>query len=302
MFKPLVFIAALATSLAASLPAHAELSVFACEPEWGSLTQELGGDHVSVYTATSALQDPHHVQARPAFIARLRRADLAVCTGAELEVGWLPVLLRKAGNARIRNGSPRLFMAAEQVARLEIPRTVTRAEGDVHASGNPHVNTDPRRIAQIASALTRRLAEIDPDNAADYRRRGKDFAARWTAAMQRWETEGAVLKGKGWVVYHDQWVYLEDWLGIRRAGELEPKPGLPPSPGHLTELTDSLRRDPPAMIVHTAANDATPAQWLSGQLQVPVVELPFTVGGSDGSDDLFGLFDVTLKRLTGALK
>lgn len=298
MFKRLVFIAALGVSL----PVHAELSVFACEPEWGSLAQELGGDHVTTFTATNAFQDPHHVQARPALIARLRRADLAVCTGAELEVGWLPVLLRKAGNSRISEGSPRLFMAAEQVERLEIPQTVTRAEGDVHASGNPHVNTDPRRIAQIAQALTRRLAEIDPDNAADYRRRGQDFANRWATAMQRWETEGAVLKGKGWVVYHDQWVYLEDWLGIRRVGELEPKPGLPPTPGHLAELTDTLRHDPPAMIVRAAAKDATPAQWLSGKLDVPVVELPFTVGGTEGSDDLFGLFDVTLKRLTEALK
>ena len=287
---------------AASLPVHATLSVFACEPEWGALAREIGGERVDVYTATNALQNPHHVQARPALIAHLRRADLAVCTGAELEIGWLPVLLRKAGNARIQNGSPRLFMAAEQVQRLEIPQHVTRAEGDVHASGNPHINTDPRRIAQVATALEQRLGEIDPAGAGYYEHRYQDFEKRWSVAMQRWQQEGAPLKGKGWVVYHDQWVYMEDWLGIRRVGELEPKPGLPPTPQHLAELTGELRNHPPAMIVRAAAMDPSPAQWLSGKLDVPVVELPFTVGGADGADDLFGLFDVTLKRLVGALK
>lgn len=286
----------------ATLPAHASLSVFACEPEWGALVKEIGGDRVDVYTATNALQDPHHVQARPALIAHLRRADFAVCTGAELEIGWLPVLLRKAGNSEIRDGSPRLFMAAEQVRRLEIPQQVTRAAGDVHASGNPHINTDPRRIAQVATALEQRLAEIDPAGADAYQRRYQDFETRWAAAMQRWQKEGEALRGKGWVVYHDQWVYLEDWLGIRRLGELEPKPGLPPTPAHLAELTAALRDHPPAMIVRGAAMDPSPAQWLSAKLDVPVVELPFTVGGADGADDLFGLFDVTLKRLTEAVR
>jgi zinc/manganese transport system substrate-binding protein len=299
MFKRLIVSLGL---VAAALPAHAALSVFACEPEWGALVREIGGERVDVYNATNALQDPHHVQARPALIAHLRRADLAVCTGAELEVGWLPVLQRKAGNARMQAGSRRLLFAAEQVQRLEMPQRVTRAEGDVHASGNPHINTDPRRIAQVATAVEQRLVEIDPAGAAEYRRRYQDFEKRWAAATQRWEKEGAALKGKGWVVYHDQWVYLEDWLGIRRLGELEPKPGLPPTPSHLAELTAALRAHPPAMIVRAASMDPSPAQWLSGKLDVPVVELPFTVGGTDGADDLFGLFDVTLKRLTGALQ
>ncbi len=285
-----------------SQPSQAALSVFACEPEWGALVREIGGDRVKVYTATNALQDPHHVQARPALISHLRRADLAVCTGAELEIGWLPVLLRKAGNARIRNGSPGLFMAAEQVQRLEIPRQLTRANGDVHASGNPHINTDPRRLAQVATALEKRLAEIDPAGSADYQHHYQDFAARWTAAIQRWRKQGEALRGKGWVVYHDQWVYLEDWLGIHRLGELEPKPGLPPTPAHLAELTTRLANQPPAMIVRAAMMDPRPARWLANKLDVPVVELPFTVGGADGAGDLFGLFDVTLKRLVGALE
>lgn len=286
----------------ATLPAHADLSVFACEPEWGALTQALGGDRVSVYNATHALQDPHHVQARPALISRMRRADLAVCTGAELEIGWLPVILRKAGNRRIHTGSDNLFYAAEQVQRLEMPREITRANGDVHASGNPHINTDPRRIAQVAKTLSARLATLDPEGARDYQQRYADFSQRWQAAMTRWQTEAAPLKGKSWVVYHDQWVYLEDWLGLRRVGELEPKPGLPPTPAHLAELTHRLNEHPPAMIVHAAALDDSPAQWLSNKLDVPDVILPFTVGGADGTDDLFGLFDVTIQRLIGALR
>src|SRR5262252_9131061 len=147
-------------------PVRAELNVFACEPEWAALASEIGGDKVSVFTATTAKQDPHQVQARPALIAQLRSADLVVCTGAELEIGWMPVLLRQASNGRVQPGSPGYFEAAQQVRPLDLPTRFDRAEGDIHPAGNPHIQTDPRNIATVAAALARRLSEIDPaDNA-----------------------------------------------------------------------------------------------------------------------------------------
>src|SRR3990167_3202077 len=152
-----------------SLPAAAEIKVFACEPEWAALVQELGGDKVSVFTATTARQDPHHIEARPSLIARLRRADLLVCTGAELEIGWLPVVLRQSGNSAVQPGRPGYFEAANHVQKLEIPARLDRAEGDVHASGNPHIQTDPRNIGAVAAALVRRLAEIEPAGANYFR-------------------------------------------------------------------------------------------------------------------------------------
>ena len=136
-----------------TLSARATVSVLACEPEWGALTQELGGEKVSIYSATTALQDPHRIQARPSLIARARSADLLVCTGSDLEVGWLPILLRQSGNANIQPGKPGNFEAASYVRKLEIPTRLDRAEGDVHAGGNPHIQTDPRNFLPVADAL-----------------------------------------------------------------------------------------------------------------------------------------------------
>lgn len=283
-------------------PALAALNVFACEPEWGALARELAGDRASVYVATTALQDPHRIEARPSLIARARSADLLVCTGAELESGWLPLLQTQSGNARIQTGQRGYFEAARQVPLLEVPQRVDRAQGDVHASGNPHVHLDPRNIARVAAALAERMAEIDPAQAAHYRSRTKDFLERWREASARWESRGAPLKGAAVVVYHRDLSYLIHWLGMREAGALEPKPGLPPSTGHLSELVARLKSAPAQAIVKSAYNDPRPAEWLAERAKIPVVTLPYTVGGTDGARDLFGLFDDTLARLLAVAK
>ncbi len=206
--------------------AQAALNVFACEPEWGALVQELGGDKVSVYVATQALQDVHHVQARPSLLAKMRSANLVVCTGAELEVGWLPVLLQQAGNPAIQPGKPAYFEATNYVQRLEIPQRLDRADGDIHPLGNPHIQTDPRNIAKVSDALAQRLAEV------------------------------------------------------------------------LTQL----QRQPARMIVRAAYDDERASQWLAERAKIPVVVLPYTVGGSDRAKDLFGLFDDSVQRLLDANK
>jgi zinc/manganese transport system substrate-binding protein len=287
--------------LLATLPAAAEVKVFACEPEWAALTQELGGEKVSVFTATTARQDPHHIEARPSLIARLRQADLLVCTGAELETGWLPVLLRQAGNARVQPGRPGYFEAASHVRMLEIPARLDRAEGDVHAAGNPHIQTDPRNIGVVATALARRLAEIDPAGANHYQARQRDFAQRWDAAIKRWGQQAVPLRGVHIVVQHKGFPYLENWLGLRQIAALEPKPGLEPTSGHLAELLEKLRREPAQIILRAAYHDGRASEWLAERAGIPVVVLPFTVGGTDQARDLFSLFDDTVQRLLGAL-
>src|ERR1700751_5875868 len=188
-----ILLALLGAALAA--PAIAALGVFATVPEWGALVEELGGDKVKVYTATNALQDPHHVEAKPSLIARARGADLVVATGAELEVGWLPLVLQQAGNPKVHPGKPGYFEAAPLVPMVEKPTRLDRAEGDVHPLGNPHIQTDPRNIARVAGPLSARLAELDPANAAYYQTRYKAFAERWTAAIARWEREATPLRG-----------------------------------------------------------------------------------------------------------
>jgi len=300
--KPIVASALLLAAALASSPAEAgKLKVFACEPEWGSLVTELAGDKVDLDVATTALQDVHVIEAKPSLIAKVRSADLAVCTGAELEVGWLPQLIRQSGNAKIASGAGS-FMAAAQVKTLEKPTALDRANGDVHPDGNPHVQMDPRRVLIIARRLDDRLAQLDPANAATYRQRGADFEQRWLAAMAKWKKEAAPLAGRNVVVHHISWIYLLDWLGMKQIGALEPKPGVPPTSGHLASLVELTKNAHALAILRAAYQDPKPGDWLSEQTGVPAVTLPFTVGGDDKAKDLFGLFDSTIDKLLAVAK
>jgi zinc/manganese transport system substrate-binding protein len=283
-----------------ALPVQAALHVFACEPEWGALAEELAGNLAEVTVATSALQDPHQIQARPSLIARTRNADLVVCTGAELEIGWLPVLLQQSGNAKVQPGQPGNFAAADYVRKLEVPSQVDRSQGDVHAAGNPHIQTDPRNIALVAAALGARMQQVDPAHASQYAQRQADFAQRWQQAIARWTAEGAPLKGAPVASQHKAFIYLYDWLGMKEVAVLEPKPGVEPSVSHLEEVLSALKGTPVRMVLYAAYLDPRPSEWLSKNASIPAVKLPFTVGGTDRAKDLFGLFDDTLARLLAA--
>jgi len=287
---------------AATLPASAALNIFACTPEWGSLASELGGDKVTVFNATSALQDPHRIEARPSLIARARSADLVVCTGAELEIGWLPLVQTQSGNAKIQAGQPGYLEAASYVDLIEKPQRVDRSMGDVHAAGNPHLHLDPRNVAKVAGALSERMAALDAAQAAYYRERAQSFQQRWSAAIADWEKRAAPLKGVPLVVYHRNLSYLIRWLGMREVGNLEPRPGLPPTASYLVELLAQLQRDPAKAVVRSAYNDPRAAQWLAERAGIPSQLVPFTVGGTERAKDLFGLFDDTLVRLLEAVK
>lgn len=291
-----------AASLAAFAAPATALNIFTCQAEWAALAREIAGDKASVSSATTAFQDSHRIEARPSLIARVRTADLIVCTGADLESGWLPLLLRQAGNAKVQPGNPGYLEAAQYVARIEVPKVLDRAQGDIHPGGNPHVHTDPRNIARVAEALVERLARLDPANSPAYGTRGKSFLERWRAAIQRWERRAAPLKGVPVVVDHADWGYMRDWLGFREVGYLEPKPGIPPTSAHLAELVSRMQREPAKVIVYAAYNNPKAAQFLSERTKIPAVMLPFTVGGSDAAKDLFGLFDDTIARLLGSLK
>jgi zinc/manganese transport system substrate-binding protein len=278
-------------SFVAAAPASAALNVLACEPEWGALVGELAGDRARVYEATTALQDVHHIQARPSLIAAARRADLLACTGAELEVGWLPVLQRESGNAGIQTGAAGDFEAARYVSLIEIPSQLDRSRGDVHPEGNPHIQTDPRNIAKVAQALAARLAQIDPANAAFYRARHATFEQRWREAISRWQREAAPLKGLKVVVHHQAFDYLFGWLGIDAVGSLEPLPGVEPTVAHMSALLEAQRTNPAKLVVRASFNDPRASEWFSGRAGIPAVMLPFSVGGDDASKDLFSWYD-----------
>lgn len=280
-----------------STTAHAALNVFACEPEWAALTQQLAGDKVSLYTATAALQDPHRIEARPSLIARARRANLVVCTGAELETAWLPLVLRESGNNAVQPGSAGYFEAASVVRMLEVPTRLDRGEGDVHAMGNPHIQTDPRNFLPVADALAKRLIQLDPANAPDYRQRLASFTQQWHAAIAKWEQQAAPLKGMAVVVQHKGFPYLSDWLGLQEVATLEPKPGMEPGAAHLSQVLTALQQHPAKMVLRAAYQDARPSEWIAQRAHIAAVELPYTVGGSTEARDLYGLFDDTIARL-----
>lgn len=282
--------------------AHAALSVFACEPEWAALAKELAGDKADIYSATTALQDPHQIQARPSLIARARRAQLLVCTGAELEAGWLPVILRESGNPDIAPGSPGNFEAAHHVTMLEVPARLDRADGDVHAAGNPHIQLDARNFLPVARALSARLSVLDSANAAFYRDRLQSFTQRWQAALARWGQQAAPLRGQPVAVQHRGFPYLNNWLELKQVAELEPKPGMEPSVAHLSQVLEQLQRQPAKMVIRAAYQNPKPSGWMAEHAHIPAVALPFSVGGTDGAQDLFGLFDDTIARLLAGLK
>lgn len=287
-------------SLLWSIGAQAALNVLACEPEWGALVTEIAGDKAKVNVATTARQDPHRIEARPSLIARARRADLLVCTGAELEIGWLPLLQRESGNARIQAGQPGFFEAALHAALIEKPTALDRSMGDVHASGNPHFYLDPRNLLPVAEALSARLSGLDPANAGHYRARLEDFSTRWKAAIARWERSAAPLKGMSVAVHHKNWSYLLHWLGMEAVVDLEPKPGVDPSAAYLSEVVSRLSRTPAQMVLRASYQSPRPSQWVSQKAGIPAVELPFTVGATDRAKDLFGLFDDIIERMLGA--
>ncbi len=281
--------------------AQAQLNVFATVPEWGALAEELGGEKVKVYVATNALQDPHRVQARPSLLARARNAQLLLATGSELEIGWLPLLQRDAGNAKILPGTPGMFEASQYVQLLGIPAVVDRSLGDVHAAGNPHIQTDPRNFLPIARALTERLILLDSANGSFYQERLRDFLFKWQASIDRWATIAKPLRGEKIWVQHDGFVYLNNWLGLIQVGTLEPLPGLDPSVAHLSTVLQRQSQLQGRMIVTSAYAGDAASKWFSERAKVPLVVLPFTVGGNKEATTLETFFENTVARLMQAL-
>lgn len=295
-------IKAWATLLLSALPltSLADLNIFACEPEWAALAEEIGHDHVDAYSATTAFADPHYIQARPSLIARVRNADLVICSGAQLEIGWLPVLLQKANNGDVMPGKPGYIEASSFVLRLEATGNVDRSRGDIHPQGNPHVQTNPHNIAIVATELAKRMATLDPTNTEVYEAGLDDFSGRWSKAIAGWENKAAELGGKRAITHHKSWVYMLRWLEITEVANLEPIPGLPPTATHLSHLLSQFKDGGADFIIHSTYQHEKPSDWLSERTGIPEIMLPLTVGGTDEATDLFTLFDDIINRLLDA--
>ena len=280
---------------ALSAPAHAQ-TVFACEPEWAALSRVLLPE-AKLHVATHVGQDPHHIEARPALIAQMRQADLVVCTGAGLESGWLPVLQQRAGNPKAKQ----VFWASDHVVMIDPqPAAIgTPWAGDVHAEGNPHVHVDPRNLLLVAQALAERMQEVWPAKKSVIAERLRAFEQPWQARMAQWSRMAAPLRGQRVAAQHASFGYLWHWLGMTLVADLEPKPGMAPTPGHLQRLLDGLRAKPPAAVVVASYQDPRSGRWLSNQLgpQVPLLVLPATVHEQADAQALTDWMDGLIRSL-----
>lgn len=270
--------AVLALSLAAGCQAQA-ITVFACEPEWASLTRTLLPE-ANVHAATTHLQDPHHIEARPSLIAQLRRADFAICTGAELEAGWLPMLQDRAGNPKVQLGRPAMFFAAEHVELIDpFKGTITPFSGDVHVNGNPHFHADPRRVLQVAKALALTLGNLFPEKKLLVDQNLNKFEFEMGDKILTWEKQSRALKGRTVITQHATFGYLWSWLGLKPVADLEPKPGMPPTANHLDKVLALAKTQQPIGIIVAQHHDPKPGRWLAGSMgmQSRLLILPGTV-------------------------
>jgi len=294
MNKKVFFLIVLLTAPTSSI---AKLDIFACAPEWGALAIEIGGEEVKVFTASKASQDVHHLRAKPSYLAKMRKAELVFCTGASLESGWLPVLLQKAGSSKVQAGQVGHLLASEFIERLEISESVDRSMGDVHGEGNPHIHLNPHNLVLIADELAKRLTQLSPNKGKYFKNKLESFKKNWQQHIKDWEQKAQPLKNKNVVVYHQNWIYLLNWLNLNRVTTLEPVPGIPPRISHLETVLGSVKQQKITAILLTPYQQNKAAAWLSKNADIPVVTLPYTVGGNENAKNLKALFDETLKLL-----
>src|SRR5437588_9392912 len=282
--------------------AQAKINVVATLPDFGSLAREIGGDNVSVTVLAKPTEDPHFVDARPSFVVALRSADVLIDGGAELELGWLPPLLHNARNAKFDIGKPGRIEASQGIRLMNVPTNVTRAAGDVHALGNPHFTVDPIIAKAIAQHIAQSFAAVDSANAAFYDANYKKFESTINAKLQEWGAAMSPFKDQHIAAYHDSWPYFGHRFGINIDIFLEPKPGIPPSPSHLTEVIAQMKAQHAKAVIVEPYHDKRIAEKVASATGAKVVEFAQFPAGISGTDSYVKLIDTLVSRLAAALK
>jgi zinc/manganese transport system substrate-binding protein len=288
--------------LLSPLIAQAKLNVVATLPDFGSLAREVGGDKIDLVVLAKPTEDPHFVDARPSFVVSLRNADVLIDGGAELELGWLPPLLQNARNPKIEVGKPGRVQASQGIRLMNVPTSVTRAAGDVHALGNPHFCVDPIIAKAIAQHIAKSFAAVDPPNASFYDANYTKFEATINAKLQGWGAIMQTLQGEHIVAYHDSWPYFAHRFGVDIDVFLEPKPGIPPSPSHLTDVIQKMKEYHIKAIIVEPYHDRRIAEKVARSTNAKVIDFSQFPGGIPGTDDYVSLIDQLVKRLADALK
>ena len=292
---------ALLNCFSPSVPAANKLSVVTATTDLAALVQEIGGDRVEVDSIARGYQDPHFVEAKPSFLLKLRKTDLLVIVGLELEIGWLPPLIQQSGNPKIQVGASGYLDASRFARILEIPTgQVTRAEGDVHPLGNPHYWLDPENGLRIAKGIETKISEMRPADADYFAQRYTDFERRLKQADQQWLAEMKPYAGRKIVTYHRSWPNFADHFHLDVAGYVEPRPGIPPSPQHTVELIQLMKRDGVKVIVVEPYFDLKTPNSIARETGGQVLVLMPSVGGEKEITDYFKLFDYNIAKLKQA--
>jgi zinc/manganese transport system substrate-binding protein len=296
--RALLTLAALAVPVVAS----ANVDVVTTTEDLASLVREVGGDHAKIESLARGYQDPHYVEAKPSFILKLHKADLLVAVGRDLELGWLPSLQRQSRNAKVQVGAPGYLDASLTARILEIPQgQVTRAMGDVHPQGNPHYWLDPANGRRVAEAIQAKLSELDPANAESFARNYADFDRRLAEAEKRWDAALLPYKGTKIVTYHRSWPNFCERFGLDVIGYVEPRPGIPPSPGHTLDLIAEMKREQVRLILVEPYFDTKTPESIARETGAHLLVMPPSVGGEKEITDYIGLFDWNVRLLVDAL-
>lgn len=283
--------------------AAAKPKVVTATTDLAALASEVGGDRIEVESIARGYQDPHFVEAKPSFLLTLRRADLLIVVGLQLEIGWLPPLITQSGNPRIQVGAPGYLDASQFAAILEIPTgVVTRAMGDVHPLGNPHYWLDPENGRRIAQGVKNKLAEMRPEEAAFFEQRFQSFSQRLSEAEKRWDVQMAAFRGHKVVTYHRSWPNLAKRFDLDVVDYVEPRPGIPPTPKHTLELIEMMKRDNVKVILVEPYFDRKSPDSIARATGAKVLVLLPSVGGEKTVTDYFKLFDYDVALLTQAFK
>ncbi|HEY7097145.1 MAG TPA: metal ABC transporter substrate-binding protein [Terriglobales bacterium] len=279
------------------------LNIVTATTDMAALTQEVGGDKVSVESIAKGYQDPHFVEAKPSFLLKLRQADLLVTVGLQLEIGWLPPLVTQSGNPRIQVGAGGYLDASQFAEILDIPTGgVNRAMGDVHPLGNPHYWLDPDNGRRLAKGIAGKLGELDPGDAAYFQQRFQDFDKRLTAAEQKWDAMMKPYRGRKVVTYHNSLPNFAKHFGLNVIGYVEPRPGIPPTPSHTLDLIGLMKKENCKVIMVEPYFDLKTPNSIARETGAQVVKYLPSVGGEKEVTDYFKLFDYNIDLLTKAFQ
>lgn len=302
MKKRILILTALALSAALNTTAHAKLNVVATLPDYAALASEIGGDKIELTVLAKPTEDSHFVDPRPSFVVKLRSADVLIEGGAELEIGWLPPLLQNARNAKIETGGPGRVVASQGIRLMNVPANATRAEGDVHAMGNPHFMVDPIIAKAVAQHIAQAFSTADSANAAAYQANEKKFEATIDAKLQEWGAKMLPFKGANVVAYHDSWVYFAHRFGLTIDTFLEAKPGIPPSPSHLAEVIARMKAQKSKAILVEPFHNRKIAEKVAASTGAKVVDFAQFPGALPNTGSYVALIDALVSRIAAALK